>query len=364
MKFICPKERLLSAISQIQGAVSSKTTLPILANVLLEAENGVLTFAATDLDIGIQYKIPAAITEPGATTLPAKRLFSIIRELPDGDVDVQVNQNHVAVITCGVAFFRVVGIGKEEFPKLPEFPESAVYEFPQVLIKEMLNKTSYAVCHDESRYTLNGVFMVAKSNKITMVATDGRRLAVIEKHFNLPKGAEFEVIIPSKTIQELVKILGAEGSVNIVLAKNQIAFRFPNCTLISRLVEGIYPNYKQVIPAGLEQKISINREEFLSAVKRSTLITNDRSNSIKLNISRNRLVISANTPDVGESRESINVPYDGKDIDVAFNPMYLIDVLRSLEEHEVLLEVTDSANPGIVRTGAEFLYVIMPMRLS
>lgn len=363
MKITCPKERLLVAISNVQGAVSPRTTLPILANVLVEAEEGILTFTATDLDIGIQYKIPADIAEPGSTTMPAKRLFGIIRELPEGNVEMGVNSTNVAMITCGSAYFRIVGLGREEFPRLPEFPDAKTFELPQSLLKEMINKTSYAVCHDESRQVLNGVYLSAKSNRVVMVATDGRRLAFIEKHTDLTKGTEIEVIIPSKTVQELVKLLGSDGVMSIALAKNQVAFRLPNCMLISRLLEGSYPNYKQVIPQGLEQKITLNRDEFLSAVKRSALIS-DRSNSIKLNFIPQRLIINANTPDIGESRESINIPYEGKEIEVAFNPNFIIDVLRVLEDTEILLEVTDGANPGIIRTGPEFLYVIMPVKLT
>lgn len=364
MKITCPKERLLMAISQIQGAVSPKTTLPILANVLLEADSGILTLTATDLDIGIRYNIQADVFEPGATTLSAKRFFGIIRELPEGNVEIAVNTSHIAVITCGAAFFRVVGIGREEFPKLPEFPDTKTYELPQVLLKEMLGKTSYSMCLDESRYVLNGVYLVLRTNKATMVATDGRRLAFIEKHIDLPKGIELEIVIPSKTVHELVKLLGIEGSVNIIIAKNQIAFKMTNCIFISRLIEGTYPNYRQVIPQGLEHKVTINREDLLSAVKRSTLITNERSNSIKMNFLPQKLVISANTPDVGESRESINIPYEGKDIEVAFNPNYIVDVLRNLDDHDIMMEVTDGLNPGIVRSGPEFLYVIMPMKVA
>lgn len=364
MKITCQKERLLVAVSQIQGAVSPNTTLPILANVLLEAEEGMLKLTATDLDIGIQYKIQVDISEPGSSTLPAKRLFGIVREMPEGNVEIGVNSTHVAVITCGSAYFRIVGLGREEFPKVPEFPTTQTFEMPQALLKEMINKTSYAMCHDESRYTLNGIYLLAKSNKIIMVATDGRRLAFIEKHAELPKGEEIEAIIPSKTVQELVKLLGSEGVVNIGLAKNQIAFRFSNCVVISRLIEGTYPNYKQVIPQGLEQKITLNKDEFLSAVKRSTLIISDRTNSIKLNFFPQHLIISANTPDVGESKESISIPYEGKEVEAAFNPIFIIDALRNLEDQEILFEVTDSANPGIIRTGSEYLYVIMPMKIT
>ncbi len=364
MKITCPKGQLLTAISHIQGAVSPRTTLPILTNVLLEADKEILTLTATDLDIGVQYRVPVTVSAPGATTLPARRLFGIIKELPEDIVEIEVSPNNVAVITCGSAYFKVVGLGREEFPRLPEFPDTKSFELPQELLREMINKTSYAMCRDESRYVLNGTYLIAKSGKVIMVSTDGRRLAFIEKHIDLPKSIDMEAIIPAKAVQELTKLLETEGTVNVALTKNQIAFRLPNCILISRLIEGTFPNYKQVIPKDLEQKISLKKDELLSAVKRATLITNERSNSIKLNMGSGRLVISANTPDVGESRESINIPYKGKEIEIAFNPLFVIDVLRNLEDQEIILEITDGVNPGIIRSGPEFLYVIMPMRLS
>lgn len=364
MKITCPKERLQEAISEVQGAVSPKTTLPILSNVLLEADEQSLTLTTTDLDIGIQYTIPVEVAEPGSTTLPARRLFGIVKELPVGNINLNVDSTHVAVITCGNACFKIVGLSREEFPKLPEFPEAKALKLPQVLLKEMINKTSYAISHDESRYVLNGLYLLLKSNKATMVATDGRRLAFVEKRIDLPKGMEIETIIPSKTVSELEKLLEDDGSVEIILAKNQIAFKIPNCMLVSRLIEGRFPNYKQVIPEGLEQKIALPREELLSAVRRSALVTSDRSNSIRLNFVPKQLIITANTPDVGESRESLDIPYKGKEVDIAFNPNFMMDGLRSIDSEEIFLEVTDGANPGIIRTGPEFLYVIMPMRLT
>jgi len=364
MKFNCPKQRLLSAISQVQGAVSPKTTLPILANVALTVEGKNLSLTTTDLDIGIRYTIPVEVTESGTTTLPARRLFSIIRELPDGEVQMEVNAAHLAKITCNSVNFKVVGLGADEFPKLPEFPEKGAVEIPQILLKEMISKTSYAASRDESRYVLNGLYMLMKSNKCLIVATDGRRLAYIEKAVDLPKGVESEVIIPSKTVNELEKILTEEGTVGVVLAKNQVLFQLPNCRLVSRLIEGHFPNYKQVIPKGLDQRVSLNREEFMAAIRRSNLITSDRSSSIKLNFAPNNLVITANTPEIGESRESLDIPYKGKEVEIAFNPNFILDVLKNLSDPEILLELGDGTSPGIIRSGAEFLYVIMPMRLS
>lgn len=364
MKISCPRERLLVAISQVQGAVSPKTTLPILANVALTVKGKKLTLTTTDLDIGIEYTIPVTVSEPGTSTLPAKRLFGIIRELPEGDVQIEVSTSHVATITCGSVKFKVVGLSSEEFPKLPEFPEREAVKIPQIVLEDMLSKTAYAVSRDESRYVLNGLYLSMKSNKATIVATDGRRLAFIEKTIDLPKGMETEVIIPSKTVSELLKLLEEEGEVGVVLAKNQILFRLANCKLVSRLIEGHFPNYKQVIPKGLEQKINLNREELLAAIRRSNLIISDRSNSIRLNFSAKSLLITANAPDVGESRERLDVAYKGKEIEIAFNPSYVLDVLKNLDDQEILLEVTDGANPGIIRSGPEFLYVLMPMRLS
>lgn len=364
MKITCPKERLLNAISQVQGAVSPRTTLPILSNVLLEAEGKNLTLTTTDLDIGIQISIPVEVEESGSTTVPAKRLFGIIRELYSGTVNISVNSNNITVITCGNARFKIVGLGKEEFPKLPEFPDDKGIEIPQVLLKEMINKTSYAVSNDESRYVLNGIYFLVKSKKAIMVATDGRRLAMIEKHVGLAKGVNMEVIVPSKTVAQLVKVLGDEGSVEIVLTKNQIAFKIPGCILISRLIEGRFPNYNQVIPEKLDQKVNLSREELLSAVRRSSLVTSDRSNSVRFNFVPNQLIISANAPDVGEARENIDIAYKGQEIDIAFNPRFVIDVLKNLDVDDVFVELTDGANPGVIRTGPDFLYVLMPMRLT
>lgn len=363
MKIACVREKFLEAISGIQGAVNPKTTLPILSNVLVEADGQMLTFTSTDLDIGIKYTIPVEVAEPGATTLPARRLFGIIRELPPGNVSLSVDSMHAAIISCSNAHFKILGMARDEFPKLPEFSEGHALELPQAVLKDMINKTAYAAAHEEARYVLGGVYLVVKANKGIMVATDGRRLAFVEKRIELPKGAEIETIIPTKTLGELVKHLGDNGVVTILLAKNQIAFKTANSLLISRLVEGKYPNYKQVIPDGLEQKIILNKEEFLSAVRRSSLIADHLSNSVKLKFLPNQLVISTNTPDVGESHESLDIPYNGKETDVSFNPALILDALRVIDTEEILLEVTDSANPGIIRTGSEFLYVIMPMKL-
>ncbi len=364
MRVQCHKEEILSGIQQIQNVVSSRTTLPILSNVLIEADGEFLTLTTTDLEVGMQCRLPAKISRSGTTTLPAKRFSSIIRELPKEELDLEVSDNHVASIKCGSSFFRILGLAKDEFPKFPDFKGVASFQVEQPILKEMFKKTAYCVSHDETRYVLNGVYMVAKDNKIICVATDGRRLALVEKNVELPKDFSKEVIIPSKAVNELNRILEEDGIVKILISENQIAFELNNCVLVSRLIDGHFPNYKQVIPEKVVHKIRLNRTELENAVKRAALLTNEKSNSVKFNFKKGELVIIANTPDVGEARESLQIEFDGADVSIAFNPNFVLDVLKNIQEESVIVELIDEMNPGVLRSEMDFLCVIMPMRMS
>lgn len=364
MRVQCHKEEILGGIQQIQNVVSSRTTLPILSNVLIEADGENLILTTTDLEVGMQCRLPAKISRPGITTIPAKRFSSIIRELPKDELDLEVSDNNVATIKCGSSFFRIMGLAKDEFPKFPDFKGVDSFQIEQAVLKEMLKKTAYCVSHDETRYVLNGVFMVAKDNKITCVATDGRRLALTEKNVDLPKGFEKEVIIPAKAVNELNRILEEDGTVKVQISDNQIAFELNQCLLVSRLIDGHFPNYKQVIPEKIRQKIRLDRQELENAVKRASLLTTDKSNSIKFNFSKGQLTIVANTPDVGEAREDLEIEFDGEEVGIAFNPGFVLDVLKNLQEDSVIIELIDSLNPGVFRSDMDFLCVIMPMRMT
>jgi len=364
MRVQCHKEEILSGIQQIQNVVSSRTTIPILSNVLIEADGENLTLTTTDLEVGMRCRFPAKISRPGTTTIPAKRFSSIIRELPQDQLDLEVSDNHVATIKCGSSFFRIMGLAKDEFPKFPEFKGVDSFQMEQLTLKEMLKQTAYCVSHDETRYVLNGVYLVAKENKVICVSTDGRRLALSEKNVELPKGFSKDVIIPLKAVIELNRILGDDGTVKIQFTENQIAFEISQCVLVSRLIDGHFPNYKQVIPEKIRQKVRINRTELENAVKRVSLLTTEKSNSVKFTFSDGKLVINANTPDVGEAREELKIEFDGEEVGIAFNPGFVLDVLKNLSEENVIVELIDSLNPGVFRSELDFLCVIMPMRMS
>lgn len=364
MRVQCHKEEILSGIQQVQNVVSTRTTLPILSNVLIEADGENLILTTTDLEVGMQCRLPAKISREGTTTIPAKRFSSIIRELPKDELDLEVSDNHVASIKCGSSFFRILGLAKDEFPKFPDFKGAESFQVEQSVLKEMLKKTAYSVSHDETRYVLNGVYLVAKDNKIICVATDGRRLALSEKTVELPKGLSKEVIIPSKAVNELLRILEDEGTVKVMIAENQIAFELNQCVLVSRLIDGHFPNYKQVIPDKVVQKVRIPKTELENSVKRSALLTTDKSNSVKFTFKKGKLVIQANTPDLGESREDLDIDFDGDEVSIAFNPNFVLDVLKNLNEESVIVELIDSLNPGVFRSEMDFLCVIMPMRMN
>ena len=364
MKFRISKEALLDGLQKVQHVVSSRTTLPILSNVLLTAENGRLTFTTTDLDVGITGSVEAAIEREGATTLPVKRLVSIVRELPASEVEVSVDAKNVASIQSGPSFFKVIGLGQDDFPPLPDFAGAKEYRIPQQVLRDGLKKTAYAISTDETRYVLNGIYTSFRDGKITLVATDGRRLAMMESDLDFPASHETDVIVPTKAVQELLRLLGDEGEVLVQLSDSQIAFTVGEHLLITKLIEGNYPNYRQVIPGDSTERIELPREAMFETVRRVSLLSSDKSNSVKLVFGENRIEVTANSPDVGEAREVVEVAYTGRPMQIAFNPEFLKAPLQNLDSQTVYLDLIDEMSPGVVRIDGSFLYVIMPMRVT
>jgi DNA polymerase-3 subunit beta len=364
MKLKIAKDQLLKGLQITQGVIGTRSTLPILANVLLETDGDKLWLTATDLEVSVRCPIPAEIEEAGSTTLPAKRLFSIVRELSSADLSIEVDEKNSAAVTCGSSFFKILGLPREEFPPLPKFDSGYAYTLDQAVFKDMLNKTCYAASNDETRQFLNGVLLSFKNDKLTAVATDGRRLALIEHEMECPKDSEADMIVPSKAVTELLHSLGNEGTIKIRAVKNQIAFEYGELFLLSKLIEGTYPNFRQVIPSQAEHRIQIERETLLAAVKRVALLTSDRSNSVKLTFAKNKVVVSAQTPDIGEAHESIPIKFTGAELNVAFNPEFIMDPLRHLMADEVYLEFNDELSPGVIKCDTPFLYVLMPMRIG
>src|SRR6186713_3705003 len=296
MKFSVTKEKLLEALQQVQNVVSTRTTLPILSNVLLQANDTELHLTTTDLDVGVRGTCEAHVEKDGATTLPARRLFNIVRELPATEIQIDVNGKNAASIRSGQSFFKIIGLPEEEFPPLPKFEDAKVVTIRQKDLRDGLRKTSYAISTDETRYVLNGVLFSFKDNKLTLVATDGRRLAMAEIELEFPRSHESDLIIPTKAITELQRLLTDDGDVKVSIANGQIAFDLNKTLLVSKLIEGNYPNYRQVIPTETKERVTLERETFLNSLRRVSLLASDKSNSIKLNFSKNNIDITANTP--------------------------------------------------------------------
>lgn len=363
MKLIVDKNILLSGVQSIQNVITTKSTLPILSNVLIETEQGNLRLTATDLDVGISCVIPVETQEEGAITIPAKRFSDIIKELPGESVKINVKKNNSVVIDTESCQFKIMGLPREEFPKLPEFQDREVIKIEQPILKQLFNLTSFAVSHDETRYVLNGILFQIKKNTLTLVSTDGKRLAIAEKKLSQDIDKEIHIIIPVKTLRELDRNLHDEGELSVVLGANQILFDLGDITIISRLIEGEFPDYKQVIPPPSNNKIKLDREQFLLAVKRASLLATPDYQAVKFEVFKNKLVVSKSTPDVGESREELLIEYTGRELVIGFNPDYILDVLKNLHNETVELEVTDAEKPGVIRL-AGYVYIVLPMRLS
>ncbi|MBU1906009.1 MAG: DNA polymerase III subunit beta [Candidatus Omnitrophica bacterium] len=272
-------------------------------------------------------------------------------------------KNNLVIIDADGCQFKIMGLPREEFPKLPDFQDKEAIKLEQAVLKRLLNLTSFAVSSDETRYILNGILVKIHNNTLTLVATDGKRLAIAEKKLAQEINKDISVIVPVKAIRELDRNLKEEGELSLILSANQILFGLDNVTIVSRLIEGEFPDYRQVIPPPSDNKIKIDREQLLLAAKRSTLLSTPDYQAVKFEVFKNKLVLSKSTPDVGESREEVPVEYQGKELVIGFNPAYLIDVLRNLTNESVEFEVSDTEKPGVLRIDG-YVYIVLPMRLN
>jgi DNA polymerase-3 subunit beta len=369
MNLTISKEQLINGLQSVQNVVGIRTTLPILSNVLIRAEKDRLDFTATDLDVTISCSVEASVKKPGAATVPVKKLFGIVRELASPEIEIEVDEKNLCSVRAGASFYKINGLAAEEFPPMPKFKEDKKVVLPQEKLRSMMKKTSFAISTDESRYVLNGIFISLKEHKITMVATDGRRLALVDEDADVSEKCQGEFIVPAKAVNELNRLLQDKGEVEIRYSENQASFTLKDekaspVLIITKLIEGNYPNYRQVIPGEAKERVALAREEFWHALKRAEIMTSEKSNSVKLAFTKNNLAITANSPEVGEARESLAINYKGKDMAIAFNPKYMIDPLSALSNEEVFLELIDELSPGVLKINGPFLYVVMPMRLS
>lgn len=362
MKIKISKENLLQGIQTVQNIVSSKATLPILSNMLLETRKDYIKLNTTDLDIGISCELPVETIEEGAITIPAKRFSDIVKELPAGDISITVKKNNQVDIEGKKCRFKLIGLPKEEFPKFPEFKNKDAVQIDQKEFRDMVRMTQFAVSHEEARYVLNGILIEVEEKIIRMVATDGKRLAKIEKPLISSVKTEMAVIIPIKAIQEIYRNLKDEGKVSIIKGMNQVLFDIEGVLVASRIIEGEFPNYNQVVPQPAAQKIKVNTQDLLAAIRRANLLATPDFQAIKFEVFLDKLVVSKSTPNVGESREEVAIEYNGKEQVVGFNPQYLIDVLKNIEDEKVCLELLGPDKAGVIRMD-DYLYLALPMRI-
>lgn len=372
MEIVCLKTDLVKGIQTVQNIISARSTLPILSHIFMETKDKQLRLVSTDLETGIECFIPANILSPGAITIPARKIGEIVRELPEAEVNLSVKEGMVT-IGCQKGIFRIAGLGKDDFPELPQLEEKRGFVLRQGTLKDMLKKTSFAVSHDETRRALTGILFTVKKGKLRLVATDGKRLACIEKKVEIPRDIEEKVIVSLKASNEVNRLLNeGEKEVEIIIKESQIVFRLDNTRLISRLIEGHFPEYQKVIPKKFKERVVLTREPFLLALKRVAVFTSEKSNSVRLDVFKNKILLTTTTPEIGEAEEELDLDYKGEEVSIAFNSAYVLDFLKNEEEQRICLELTDALSPGLMgpaisdkeRTCEDkYLYVIMPMKL-
>ncbi len=362
MKVKLSKEDLLQGIQTVQNIVSPKVTLPILSNMLVETKKDTLRFYTTDLDIGISCEIPVTIVEDGAVTIPAKRFSDIVREFPSGEILIHARKNNQIDIEGQNCRMKLFGLPKEEFPKFPEFKDKEAVKVKQADLKEMFRMTTFAVSHEESRYVLNGILVEVTKNVLRLVATDGRRLAKIERPLSNPVAKEVSFILPVKAVAEVNRNLKDEGELLFVPGASQVMFDINGVLIATRIIEGDFPNYSQVIPREVTTKIKVNTQEFLAAIRRANLLATSEFQAVKFEVFKDKLVVSKATPDVGESREELPAEYSGSEMIVGFNPQYMMDVLKNIADEVLYLELGGQDKPCVIRK-ENYLYLALPMRL-
>jgi DNA polymerase-3 subunit beta len=368
MELVVRKSDLLRELQYFQGIVERKSTIPILANVLLEAADGKVRLLATDLEVSLRSTCDASVARGGALTLPAKKLFEIVKALPD--TDVRIEQDSTSVKVAADRFeSRMPTLPREDFPTLPEPTGVGAVMLPRKELREMITRTQFAITGEDTRYYLNGAQFVIKGTTMVMVATDGHRLALVQSTLSADAtGAELKAIIPKKTLTELSRLLtDGDGDITYELGENHQFFHVGDRLLISRIHEGQFPAYERVIPKGNDKKIEFERDRLTSAVKRVAILSNDRSRAVKFDIQPGRVEISSESPDFGEAREQLMVDYAGAAMQICFNAQYVADFLAVVETDHVQLELKDEVSQALMRPvaaeGYDYTYVIMPMRL-
>jgi len=371
MKLKINKEEILKGLQRIQGVVEKKNTMPILSNILLSADKGGVEIIATDLEIGLRGRYSAEVEKPGAVTVSAKKMFEIVRELPSDEIQITVEDGNWVKIISGKAHFKLVGLPKDEYPALPDVAEEGMIAIEGETLREMIKKTLYAVGENDARYVLNGLYVHMTPAKgglnIRMVGTDGHRLSMIDRTVDAQHKEE-SMIIPKKAMMELRRLLEEDASgkeLQLGFSKNHALFKRDGLVMVSKLIDGNYPNYMQVVPTQNTKKIMVSKDMFTHAVKRVSILSKEKTNAVKMQLEKDRIILSTNNPEVGEASEDLVVDYKGDAMAIGFNSRYLMDALMAMDHEKISLELNDALSPCLIMEEGDDGYkcVVMPMRV-
>ncbi len=368
MQFTIKKDIFLKGLTKVQGIVEKKHTIPILANVLIEAKKSEIILTATDLEVGLKSKYKSEVEIEGKVTVSAKKLFEIIKELPDKEIKFNSKNNFWVEIKCGKSIFNLVGLSPEEFPKFPDinFSDSSLNKD---ILSEMIESTIFSVSNDETKFNLTGIYIRSENDKnISFVSTDGHRLSLIRRQINDILEDKFNegFILPKKGIIELKKLLeNIDERINIGISENNFSINNEDTTLIMRMVDGDFPDYKRVIPEKGNNSAIINKDLFLHALKRISVLSSEKSKGIKINLNKDLLTLTSSNPDLGDAKEEIDIIYNGDNISIGFNAKYIIDILQVIKSENINFNLKDNISPGRIspEEDEDYISVIMPMRL-
>jgi DNA polymerase III subunit beta len=374
MELVVRKNDLLRELQLFQGIVERKNTIPILANVLLDAKGGEVRFLATDLEVALRSKCAATVVKPGSLTLPAKKLYEIVKSLPETDIRIAQDKNGVKVAADRFDS-RMQTLPREDFPTLPETGGTSTAKLPRNAVKEMVAKTQFAITGEDTRYFLNGAQFVLRPDSMSLVATDGHRLALVTasrdgngKKSSASAGEENKAILPKKTLGELARLLSeGEGDISYERGENHLFFDVAGRLLISRMIDGQFPAYERVIPKANDKHIEFERDRLTNAVRRVALLSNERSRAVKFQMEKGKVDVTSSSPEIGEATETLPVDYTGPAMQICFNAQYVLDFLSAVSTDVVSLELKDDVSQAVMKPvgadGYEYTYVIMPMRV-
>ncbi len=368
MKIRIPRQDLLDAVNKVKTVVSAKSALPILSHILVETGESMIRLAATDLKVSIECLIDCTVEEPGSFTVSSQRLASILAELPEGEITFELGENNVVSLSSGRIQTKLFSMSPEEFPPIRSFDGIEPLILEEGILKRLLAKTSFAICTDQSRYNLTGLLFELQGGKLTVVATDGRRMSLCIEGQGVPDGVDLKVIVPGKMVSELERLLGDSREVAIYLDETQAAFSFGSIRLVTALIEGSFPNYEMVVPKKHDKEARVGTTQFLEAVRRTRTMTNEKFNSVRFGLEEGVMTLRVVTPEVGEYNEEMEVEYSGPTMEIAFNPDFILDVLRRIDTEKVAFVLKDATSPGMLRPVTEdgamnYLNVIMPIRI-